>query len=417
MDGNIKLPYPRWIPLLLGFFINAAVGMTTYSWSLFIKPLNQEFGWTRTEIALAFSICCLTYGMVSFIAGRLTDRYGPRAVVFFGGLLLGAGFISTGYVETKLGLYLTYGIMAGGGAGLIYLPPVGLAPQWWPDRKAVATGVIVLGLGVGSFFMAPISSYIIQTMGWRYVFIYCGIAMSLFACVSALFLQAPPKGWIPPGWDPEHTEGKKQGKRIEYTHKESIGTKQFWMLYLAYFCTSTAGLLVTSHIAAFGQDQGLNLAQATGAVGALAIMNAATRLGSGFFVDQFGIRRYFIGISALQVVMLLTLAFVGNNYLLLSVNSALIGWNYGAIFTIFPVYCLQYFGQKAQNSNYGLLFTAWGIAGFFGPFSGGWFRDLSGNYTLPFILAAMIAAVALVVIAKLKPPPPKVQEIGETVKL
>ena len=96
----------------------------------------------------------------------------------------------------------TYGLMSGCGAGLIYLPPVGLAPKWWPDRKALATGVIVLGLGIGSSLMAPVSNWIIENLSWRYVFRYCGVIMALISCLPGLLLTAPPDGWSPHGRTP-----------------------------------------------------------------------------------------------------------------------------------------------------------------------------------------------------------------------
>lgn len=394
---SYKLPYPRWVILLLGFLINAAVGMTTYAWSLFIAPLQQEFGWSRTEIALAFSICCLCYGAASFVAGRLTDRYGPKMVVFFGGLLLGLGFFLTGFIQEKWQLYLTYGVMSGCGAGLIYLPPVGLAPKWWPDRRALATGVIVLGLGIGSSAMAPVANYIIETLSWRHVFKYCGIVMALISCIPGLFLAAPPKGWTPEGWvDPNMGGANGEPARFrDYTHEESIRTKQFWFLYLAYFFAASAGLLVTGHIAAFGKDSGLIPAFAAGAVIALTITNAATRVGSGYFADRFGSKAYFTIIAAVQGVTLCILYYTGSSPIVLWLTAAVIGWNYGAIFTLFPALCAQFFGSSAQSSNYGLLFTAWGIAGFFGPFSGGFLRDATGTYATPFMLAGVLAFLAL----------------------
>lgn len=404
-----KLPYPRWIMLLLGFFINAAVGMTTYAWSLFIAPLQQEFGWNRTAIALAFSICCLCYGAASFVAGRLTDRYGPKMVVFFGGLLLGCGFFLTGYIQEKWQLYLTYGLMSGCGAGLIYLPPVGLAPKWWPDRKALATGVIVLGLGVGSSLMAPVSNWIIENLNWRYVFRYCGVIMALISCLPGLLLTAPPAGWTPRG-RPDAELGGAGGEPAryrDYTYEESIRSRQFWLLYLTYFFTASAGLLVTGHIAAFGTDCGLTPVFAAGAVMALTITNAATRVGSGYFADRFGSKRYFTIISLIQGVALGALYYTGSNPALLWLTAAIIGWNYGAIFTLFPALCAQFFGSRAQNSNYGLLFTAWGIAGFFGPFSGGFLRDMTGTYITPFMMAAALGFLALVLVLINRPPAQK----------
>lgn len=404
-----KLPYPRWVILVLGFFINAAVGMTTYAWSLFIAPLQQQFGWSRTAIALAFSICCLCYGAASFVAGRLTDRYGPKMVVFFGGLLLGCGFFLTGYIQEKWQLYLTYGLMSGCGAGLIYLPPVGLAPKWWPDRKALATGVIVLGLGIGSSLMAPVSNWIIENLSWRYVFRYCGVIMALISCLPGLLLTAPPDGWSPHGRTDADQSGAngKPARYRDYTYEESIRSGQFWLLYLTYFFTASAGLLVTGHIAAFGTDSGLTPGLAAGAVMALTITNAATRVGSGYFADRFGSKRYFTIISLIQGAALGALYYTGSSPALLWLTAAVIGWNYGAIFTLFPALCVQFFGSGAQNSNYGLLFTAWGIAGFFGPFSGGFLRDMTGTYITPFIMASALGFLALILVLINRPPAPK----------
>ena len=183
---------------------------------------------------------------VSFVAGRLSDHYGPKVVVIVGGLLLGTGFICTGFIQSKAQLYLTYGLLAGAGAGMIYLPPVALAPRWWPDRRALATGIIVLGLGMGSFFMAPIATVIIKSLGWRYVFQYCGIAMGLMACISGCFLAPPPKGWSPPGWKNPAlavTGGQTRALYRDYSYEETIKTKQFWLLYLAYFAPLLLGCL------------------------------------------------------------------------------------------------------------------------------------------------------------------------------
>ncbi|HYA04015.1 MAG TPA: MFS transporter, partial [Syntrophobacteria bacterium] len=142
-EAEIKA-MPRWIPLLLGLISSTTVGMLLYAWSVFIKPLNAEFGWTRAEIAMAFAICCLLLGLVTFPAGRMSDKYGPRRVVMTGGVILGIGFVLSGFVQSKMQLYITYGLIAGLGGGIVYLPPIATAPKWWPDRRALATGFAVV---------------------------------------------------------------------------------------------------------------------------------------------------------------------------------------------------------------------------------------------------------------------------------
>jgi OFA family oxalate/formate antiporter-like MFS transporter len=380
--------------------------MLLYAWSVFIKPLNAEFGWTRAEIAMAFAICCLVFGLVTFPAGRLSDKYGPKLVVCAGGLILGIGFVLSGFITSKYQLYVTYGLIAGFGGGVIYLPPIATAPKWWPDRRALATGFAVVGLGLGSFIMGPLATAIIQNpnYGWRYVFWYCGTAMGIIAIIAGSLLKVPPKGWAPAGYKPPVAPAGAPKVTRDYTHEEARTTPQFWLQYLAYFCGSFAGLMVIGHIAGHGRDRGLSPMEAAGAVSALAFANAATRILSGWFVDKIGIKVYFATLFVLQTAAMLLLYPAGNNALMLWVVAALIGWNYGAMFTLFPATCLQYFGPTAQGSNYGLLFTAWGFAGFAGPWVGGWLKDVSGTYYIPFIVGAVVVAVSVLVIAITKPP-------------
>ena len=399
--------FPRIVPLIGGVLGSTTCGALLYAWSVFIRPLNAEFGWSRADIALAFAIACLVFGLMTFPAGRMSDKYGPRVVVLIGAFILGAGFISSGFIYQKWQLYLSYGVIAGFGGGLIYLPPIATAPKWWPDRRALATGFSVVGLGLGSFVMAPLATYIIQApgLGWRYVFIYVGIAMFLMAVVASFCLKNPPAGWKPAGWKPAETSGPQPARGYrDYTHEETYRRPQFWLLYAAYFCGAFAGLMVIGHIAGHGIDSGLSPMVAAGAASWLAIMNAASRVLIGQAVDKIGTRVSFIGVFALQVAAMLLLFPSGGTYWALWTVAALIGWNYGSMFTLFPASCLQYFGPTAQGSNYGLLFTAWGFAGFAGPYVGGWLKDSTGTYSAPFIVASVMVAIAVILLVIIKPP-------------
>jgi OFA family oxalate/formate antiporter-like MFS transporter len=407
MSESNAVPYafPRVIPLIGGVLGSTTCGALLYAWSVFIRPLNAEFGWSRADIALAFAIACLIFGLMTFPAGKLSDRFGPRIVVLVGAVILGIGFTISGFITEKWHLYLTYGVIAGFGGGLIYLPPIATAPKWWPDRRALATGFSVVGLGLGSFIMAPLATYIIQNVGWRYVFIYAGVVMFIMAAIASLCLKNPPAGWRPAGWAPVEKAGK--GSAAEYrdfTHRETYHTPQFWLMYLAYFGGSFAGLMVIGHIAGHGIDSGLAPMTAAGAASWLAVMNAASRVLIGQVADKIGTRISFIIVFALQAVAMLLLFPSGGMYWALWAVAALIGWNYGSMFTLFPATCLQYFGPTAQGSNYGLLFTAWGFAGFAGPWVGGWLKDASGTYLAPFAIAGGMVAMAVVILALMRPP-------------
>jgi len=405
---SVAVKTPRWIPLLGGVLGSTTCGLLLYAWSVFIKPLNAEFGWTRAEISLAFSICVLVFGVTTFFAGKMSDKYGPRIIVAIGSVILGIGFVMSGYVSSKGGLYLTYGLIAGLGGGMVYLPPIATAPKWWPDRKALATGFAVVGLGLGSFIMGPLATYLINEpgLGWRYVFIYVGMAMGVMGLISSFCLSNPPAGWKPPGWKPPapSSSASALSTQGDYAFGEAIRTPQFWLLYVSYFCGAFAGLMVIGHIASHGLDSGLKSMQAAFAVSTLGIFNAVTRILIGVVADKVGTRVSFLVIFIAQVVAMALLFPVGSSAMLLAVIAALIGWNYGAMFTLFPATCLQYYGPTSQGANYGLLFTAFGLAGFCGPYVGGMLKDTTGTYYAPFLVGAAVVLVSVVISVIIKPP-------------
>jgi len=458
--------FPRWIPLLGGLLGSTTCGLLLYAFSVFIKPLQAQFGWTVAEVALAYAIICLIFGLMTFPAGRLSDKFGPRNVVLIGGIIMAVGFFLVSTIDppskdivaagTAAGadaaakaalqavnqkplymLYLFYGVIAGFGGGCVYLPPIATAPKWWPDRRALATGFTVVGLGLGSFIMAPLAVSMINspTIGNGSalpVFKYVGIAMFIMVVIAALCLKVPPAGWKPAGWNPPAPAGGAGAPKAyrDYTYDETKKTSQFWLLWVAYFCGSFAGLMVIGLIAAHGIDamtlvykaqNGLDAAAkvpadaakaiaaaAAGAPAVLAIFNALVRILIGPLADKLGgTKVIFVTLFALQVAAMLVLFPAGKDSVMLAICAGVIGWNYGSMFTLFPATTLQYFGPSAQGSNYGLLFTAWGVAGFCGVFAGGWLKNMTGSYFMPFIVSAVILAVAVVILATLKAPEKK----------
>jgi OFA family oxalate/formate antiporter-like MFS transporter len=426
--------------------------MLLYAFSVFIKPLQAQFGWTVPEVAMAYAIICLLFGLMTFPAGRLSDKYGPRRVVLFGGLIMAFGFfmvstitppdpavIAAGGAAAKAAgktqlylLYLYYGVIAGLGGGCVYLPPIATAPKWWPDRRALATGFAVVGLGLGSFIMAPLATVMINHFGSALpVFQYVGVAMGIMVVLASLCLKVPPAGYKPAGWNPPvsvDSAGAHKEYR-DYTYDETKRSAQFWLLWVAYFCGSFAGLMVIGLIAKHGIDamtiayrvkEGLTATAnippdvaksiamaAAGAPSALAIFNALARIIIGPLADKIGTRKIFVVLFSIQVVAMLLLFPAGKTAAMLAVVAGLIGWNYGAMFTLFPSTLLSYYGPTAQGSNYGLLFTAWGVAGFFGPYLGGRLQAMTGSFFVPFVVSAVVLIIAVVILAAVKPPEKK----------
>ena len=241
--------------------------------------------------------------------------------------------------------------------------------------------------------------------------------MGLMALVAGSLLKVPPAGYKPPGWKPPApaAAGAAAPKTYrDHSHEETTKCPRFWLLYLAYFCGSFAGLMVIGHLAGFGRDAGLTAMAAAGAVSSLAFSNALTRVLSGWFVDTIGIRVYFSVLFALQTAAMVFIFQLGGSVYGLAAIAMLIGWNYGAMFTLFPATCLQFYGPTAQGSNYGLLFTAWGLAGFAGPWVGGYLKDMTGSYYAPFLIAAVLCALGTIILFTTKAPGKKSADLPST---
>ena len=207
--------FPRWIPLLGGLLGSTTCGLLLYAFSVFVKPLEKQFGWSAADVLIAYAIIVLVFGLMTFPAGRLADKYGPRNIVLLGGVIMSLGFflvstitppdpavIAAGGEAAKAAgktqlyqLYIYYGVIAGFGGGMVYLPPIATAPKWWPDRRALATGFTVVGLGLGSFIMGPLAAGMINHFGSALpVFKYVGIAMFIMVIIAAMCVKVPPPG-------------------------------------------------------------------------------------------------------------------------------------------------------------------------------------------------------------------------------
>ena len=450
--SQAETTFPRWIPLLGGLLGSTTCGLLLYAFSVFIKPLMKQFGWTVPEVAMAYALICLIFGLLTFPAGRISDKIGPRNVVLFGGLFMAFGFFMVSTItppdpallaakdpgalavskKALYMLYLYYGVICGVGGAMVYLPPIATAPKWWPDKRALATGFTVVGLGLGSFIMAPLATKMINHFGSALpVFKYVGMVMTVMVVMSALCLKVPPAGYKPAGWNPPAPAGGAGAPKAyrDYTYEETKGTAQFWLLWVAYFCGSFAGLMCIGLIAKHGIDamsldyitkKGLKAIAdipaedakaialaAAGAPSTLAIFNAAVRIMVGPLADKIGTKQIFVVLFALQAVAMVMLFPAGKSAAMLAAVAGLIGWNYGSMFTLFPATLLQYYGPTNQGSNYGLLFTAWGVAGFCGPYAGGKLQAMTGSFFVPFIVAAVVLAVAVIILLSLKAPEKK----------
>src|SRR6195256_5801819 len=187
----------RWIIAAAGVLMQVALG-AVYAWSVFRGPLVSQFGWSISEVTLTFTISIFVLGIAAFLGGLWLNRSGPRVVAVTGGILYGLGVFLASFSANKLWwLYLSYGLIGGGGLGLSYIVPGAVLGGWVPDRRGLITGIAVGGFGAGALITAPVATRLIQTVGVLHTFAYLGIAFLLVTVISGAFMQNPPEGWKP----------------------------------------------------------------------------------------------------------------------------------------------------------------------------------------------------------------------------
>jgi len=389
----------RWVILVASIVANLCIG-AVYAWSVYQKPLIDMFGFSTSEANLAYtlSLCVVPFAMM--VSGKLQEIRGARFTLMFGGILFGAGILAAGLTSGIAMLYITYGVLGGVGIGLVYGCTVPNTVKWFPDKRGMAGGVIAAGLGLGSVLVAPLSAFLIVKTDVLATFRVEGIAFIIIIVVASLFVTAPPAGYKPAGWNPpEQAAG---GNALGYTPGGMVKTAKFWVIWLMYAVGCMAGLMIIGHASPIGQEQIMITPEvAAGAVALLSIANTGGRLLWGFISDKIGRYNALILMYILTGVMLLLLSNAGS-YWVFVVAIMGVGLSYGGFLGVFPSITADYFGAQHLGINYGVMFTAFGLAAFIGPSLGATIREASGDYSMAFIIASClsIAGVLLALYTK-----------------
>ena len=384
----------RWIPLIGGTLLNLVLG-TFYSWSVFILPLEQEFGWVRQQTSWTFSIGIFTMAVLFVVAGRLHATLGFRVIAAIGGLLFSLGFFLTSFTTSLPWLYLAYGAIAGAGNGIGYSVAIPVISRWFPDKRGLALGIVVGGYGAGSGIFGPIAAeLLIPSVGWEATFRIYGIIFLVLSVVAAWLLKPPPDGYAPEDWDPSQLRAAVARVAQDVTPGEMLRGRSFYLLFVAFFFGSMAGLGLISQLVPFGTQAGIASVALIGLVIG-AIGNTTGRIVSGLLSDRIGrlnVLRLMVIVSAVAMPLLYLL---GSNVLAFVVGVFVVYYCYGTLLAVFAATSADFYGTRHLGVNYGLLFLAWGISAVVAAPLAGLVFDTFGDYRLAFFGASVLSIIAL----------------------
>lgn len=438
----------RWLVVVGAILIQLCLG-AIYAWSAFTGKLTVatadggEYGFSAKETQAIFSAGLAAFAIVmAFIGGPWQKKSGPKIVAATGGIVLGIGYILGGLLGGSFIMqFICIGLIGGAGIGLAYVVPIACGAKWFPDKKGLIMGLAVAGFGFGATIWVKLAdswgggllntAHIASLPGVQSVFVIYGIIFMVLVLIGSIWMVNPPDGWLPKGYTPPVPKaGATDAKgSVEFSVKEMWSTPQFYMLWLTFIFSAGTGLMVIGVIKLFGIDalkvaQGMD-AKAAGMIAGTAmawyaILNGLGRIFWGTISDKIGRKISIFAMCIFQGIIMLAFFKMGQTEIGLIVGACIIGFNFGGNFALFPAATADFFGNKSVGTNYGWMFTAYGVGGIVMPLVAGYFKDaaallakdateltmqtVSQAWTPPFIIGGVICIVAALISIMAKPP-------------
>lgn len=380
----------RWLYAVNGMVALLFLGLI-YAWSVFVGPLEAEFGWLRSQTSLTFSISMAAFCFGCIAGGVLARKLAARLIMCVAACFVLAGFTISSFISSLLGLYLGYGVLCGFGVGVGYNAVLGSVLAWFPDKQGLLSGVLLMGFGFGGSVLGSLAVALMNRFGWRFTFRALGVALGLLLVVSSLLLKKPVQ--------PLQATKISTGITAEdLPTGQMVRRRSFWAYFIWSVLLSSAGLALIGSAASFAGSFTANLATATFVAGLINVFNGIGRLCFGFLFDIVGSKRCLFVITAglLAAVAVLMGAIVSGSLLVLGAGFVLAGFFYGGITPSNSAYVGKVFGQKYYATNFSVVNMVLLVAAFLGPYGSGFLQTASGGYFSTIVLLAVFCVAGFI---------------------
>ncbi|MBN1854353.1 MAG: OFA family MFS transporter [Pirellulales bacterium] len=382
-----------------------------------IDRLSYAFSNAKTQAIFAAGLAA--FAVIMVLAGRQMPTLGPQKLAIAGGVVLGLGYILAGLLGGKsfLAMLVCIGLIGGAGIGLAYVVPIAVGMKWFPDKKGTITGLAVAGFGFGALLWVQLAGewgHLIATFGLNTTFIIYGIIFLVTCLIGAVWMKNPPEGWKPAGWEPPqaNASGKAVAGTVDIPSSAMLKTPQFFMIFICFAFGAGAGLMSIGLMKAFPMkammSANMDWAAASAAAGlAMAVFfslaNGIGRIAWGMLSDKIGRKASVFIMLATQGIVVIAFQKMAGTPSLLYLGAALIGFNFGGNFALFPTITADTFGTKYLAQNYGWVFLSYGAGGIIFPLLGGMLGDM-GNFPLAFTICGLLCLVAAAITLMVRPP-------------
>lgn len=394
----------RWLYLILGVASMLFAGMI-YAWSILKAPFTAF--WTAPQLALNFTITMTCFCLGGFVGAKLSKRFGIRPTIIAAGLLSCAGFALTATVDGSsiVMLYLSYGVLAGLGIGIAYNAVISTVNAWFPDKKGLCSGCLMMGFGASSLVIGGLASRVMTAWGWQKAFLLVGIALGAVLVVTALILKKPGADMIFPAPKARKAVGSEAFEARDYATGEMLQRVSFWMAFVSIGLLAAVGSSVISFARDLALSVGAEAALATTLVGVLSVCNGLGRIFTGALFDAKGRRFTMLAANVLTICAAgVTLVAVTMGSLpLCIVGLCLVGMSYGSCPTVSSAFVSAFYGPKHFPTNFSIMnFNLIGSS--LMATACGSLLSTSGGYSAPFALLLGLSVGALVLNLLIKKP-------------
>jgi MFS family permease len=394
----MKLFY-GWVIVAVGIVVTCVGFGAMATLTVFLAPVADVMGWSRTGISTAALVNWLCMGAGAFLWGALSDRFGTRLVVLSGGVLLGLGLVTASRASTLGQFQLLFGVLVGLAAGSFYTPMTATTARWFTRHRSLAVALVSAGLSVGSAIMAPLARWLITNYDWRTAMLVIGDVVWLVIIPVALLVRNPPAPAIAGGAAPTG-----RGDR-DLTVAQALRTPQFAALALAYFACCAAHSGPIFHMVTNAIDHGITAMTATTVLSVASLASLSGKIICGLVADRVGAKRVLVAGLALQAVAV-SLYLVTRDLTSFYALSLMFGFAYGGVMPLYAILVREYFGERIMGAVFGAVAFVSTVGMALGPWVGGRLYDASGNYAWLFIGSAGIGLGAVAIALTFRSPRP-----------
>ncbi|MGB5823534.1 MAG: OFA family MFS transporter [Proteocatella sp.] len=384
----------RWIYVVLGIIIMMCLG-TVYSYSVFRIPVEAIFGVGTTQSGLPYMTALACYAFFMFLTGKHLDKYNPRIFILIGGGLVSLGWILSSFAPNIYILTLTYGVISGSGVGIAYGAPMTVVAKWFPEKKGLAVGLVLIGFGLSPLITAPLARNLVEYYGIMNTFLILGLSFGVIIAILSYPFKYPSLQE-----ESGLTSVKQEAVILNETDtKNMIKSGSFKALYINFIIGTMIGLTLIGLTNSVGvQLVGLPPKRVTALMAIFAIFNGIGRPIFGWLTDKLSSRKAMLISYSLIILSALLILSAGEGGLFKYAISFSIFWfNLGGWLAIAPTSTMKMYGIKHYSQNYGVVFTAYGIGAITGVVSSGMLLDAHGNfdYVFYFIIALALTGIAV----------------------